>query len=55
MNRKDLIGIIILRIHPQILETVNNTLKGFFEKIKEEDMKGNIVVIEKGRIRIKKI
>ena len=26
MNKKDLIGLIILRIHPQILETVNNTV-----------------------------
>lgn len=55
MNKRDLIGIIILRIHPQILEVVNNTLKGFFEKIKEENIKGNIVIIEKGRVRIKGI
>jgi len=55
INKKDLIGVIILRIHPQILETVNNTLKGFFEKIKEEHIKGNVIVIEKGRIRIKKV
>ncbi len=55
MNKRDLIGVIILRIHPQILEVVNNTLKGFFEKIKEENIKGNIVIIEKGRVRIKRV
>ena len=55
MNRKDLVGLIILRIHPQILETVNNALKEFFEKVKEENIKENIVIIENGKTRIRKV
>lgn len=55
MNRKDLVGLIILRIHPQTLEIVHNILKTFFEKIKENEIKGSIVIVERHRFRIKRI
>ncbi|MBI4154923.1 DUF5615 family PIN-like protein [Candidatus Woesearchaeota archaeon] len=55
INKKDLEGLIILRIHPQILESVNIHLKEFFEKAKDETIKKRIVIIEKGRFRIRKL
>jgi predicted nuclease of predicted toxin-antitoxin system len=55
--RKDLEGLILLKVHPQTLETLHPVLKRFFESIKERnvDIRKTIVVIEKFRFRIRKI
>ncbi len=55
LSKKDLPGLIILRVHPQILETIHKVLKEFFGQIKEADLIGAITILEKGRARIRKV
>jgi len=55
INKKDLEGLIILRIHPQILENMHKILSGFFANITEKKILGNIIVLEMDKYRIKKV
>ncbi len=55
INKKDLIGLIIIRIHPQTLDAVNKTIENFFKKVKENDIEGKIIVVEKHRFRKRKV
>jgi predicted nuclease of predicted toxin-antitoxin system len=55
ISRRDLEGLIIVRIHPQTLDRVHKAFKEFFAKVTDEQIKHNLVVIEEYRFRIKKM
>lgn len=57
LSKKDLLGLIVIRIHPQTADKVHRTLKDFFSKMKNGELEvvGNLIVIDKGRIRIRKV
>ena len=57
LSRKDLAGLIILRVHPQTLENLHGALKRFFEAValKNIDLHGTISVVEVSRFRFKKV
>jgi predicted nuclease of predicted toxin-antitoxin system len=47
-------GTIRIRIHPPILEDINNALKLLLERMKIEEMRGRLIVLEKNGYRIRK-
>ena len=53
--KKDLEGLILLRLHPQTLELIHIILKQFFASAKLSQIRGSIVVIERHRSRIRNI
>lgn len=53
--RGDLQGLIIIRLHPQTLELIHSMLERFFSTFDLNKVKHSIVVIEKHRLRIRKI
>ena len=55
--RKDLEGLILLRLHPQTLELVHAALEEFFARVKRGDLaiEGRTTVIERGRIRSRSV
>ncbi len=55
--RKDLEGLILLRLHPQTLEIVHTALTGFFAQVSRGDLevRGRITVLERGRIRSRSV
>ena len=57
LSRKDLAGLIVLRVHPQTLENLHSTLKRFFEVValKNINLLGTIAVVEVSRFRFKKV
>lgn len=57
LSKKDLLGLIIIRIHPQTMETLHPILMNFFSDIKkgETEVEHRIIVVEKDRIRIRKV
>ncbi len=57
LSRKDLQGLVIVRIHPQTLENLHPILKNFFMEVKKGriEVKHRIVVVENDRIRIRKV
>jgi len=54
-KRKDIDAFILLRIFPQTFEILNESLKNFFNKVKEEEIVGNMIVIQANKYRIKKV
>ncbi|HLC68801.1 MAG TPA: DUF5615 family PIN-like protein [Candidatus Bilamarchaeaceae archaeon] len=57
LHRRDLEGLIIIRIHPQILETLHRIMRKFFETIKRREIiiRKSIIILEKSRFRIRRI
>ncbi len=57
LSRKDLQGLVIVRIHPQTMENIHPAMKNFFLQVKtgKLEIKNRIAVIEKDRIRIRKV
>ncbi len=57
ISRKDLEGLIIIRVHPQTFEILHPILKKFFKTVqrKKIEFTKKIIVIEKFRFRIRKI
>ena len=57
LSRKDLAGLIVLRVHPQTLENINSALKRFFESValKNISLSETIAVVEVSRFRFKKV
>ena len=56
ISKKDLQGLVIIKIHPQTAENVHPALRKFFSGDKEGlEIKGRISIIEKGRVRSRKI
>lgn len=55
LARKDLEALVILRLHPQTKERIHRLLEQFFAKIDEQKTRKSIVVIERHRVRIRKV
>ncbi|MBI2138732.1 DUF5615 family PIN-like protein [Candidatus Woesearchaeota archaeon] len=55
LSRKNLAGLVILRIHPQTYDRVVGTLDRALNKLSPSHFLGNIVVIQKNKIRIRKV
>ena len=55
ISRRDLEGLILLRIHPQTKEIVHLLLKEFFSSLKEPKIKNSLIVVERHKVRIRKI
>ncbi len=53
--RKDLPGLILLRVHPQTIEILHPVLKDFFLKVDISRLRNCISVIERHHYRIRKI
>ena len=53
--RKDLEGLIIIRLHPQTLHNIHEILKQFFGSVNQDKMSKSISVLERGKFRIRKI
>ncbi len=47
-------GIIRVRIHPPLIEDINNALKLLLERMKIDEMRGKLIVLEKEGYRIRK-
>lgn len=54
-TRKDLPGLILLRVHPQTIEILHPILKDFFLKLDISRLTNSISVIERHRYRIRRI
>ena len=55
LSGRNLKGLILLRVHPQTKELVHDVLKKVFTTVPESQMKKSIVVVERHRVRIRKI
>lgn len=57
LSRKDLVGLIVLRVHPQTIQNLHGALKRFFEAVTLQNINldGNISVVEMSRFRFKKV
>lgn len=57
LSKKDLEGLIIIRIHPQTIENLHPVLKNFFLKVKKGKLKvkKRLIIVEKGKIRSRKV
>ncbi len=55
VSRKDLDGLILLRVHPQTLEILHPILKKFFDTVDIKKIEKCIVVIERHRCRMRKV
>ena len=57
ISRKDLLGLIILRINPQTLEKVHKILERFFELLRGRkiELTGKLIIIENSRFRVRKV
>ena len=57
LSKKDLKGLVILRIYPQIIEVLHNILQSFFIKVKKKELilEEHITIIENTRIRSRKV
>lgn len=55
MADKKLPGLILLRVHPQTLESLHPALQDFLQRIKPEELEGAIATIESQRYRLRKV
>ena len=55
LSKSNLKGLMLLRIHPQTIEVVHDVLKKVFTIVSERQMKRCIVVVERHRVRIRKV
>lgn len=55
MAAKDLPGLILLRVHPQTVEILHPVLEDFLGRVKPEELKGAIAMVEPYRYRIRRV
>lgn len=52
---KDLLGLILLRVHPQTIKILHPVLKDFFGKVQPSQLQDTIAVVERHRYRLRKL
>lgn len=50
------VGIVVIRLAPlQTAEQINRALAGFLDAVKDEELKGSVIIVEPGRYRIRRL
>jgi len=55
ISERDLVGLILLRVHPQTTEILHPVLADFFSRFPESKLSGCIAVVERHRYRVRKL
>lgn len=55
MAQKDLVGLVLLRVHPQTMEVLHPILEDFLKKVEPGRLRGAIATIELQRYRIRRV
>lgn len=55
VSRRDLEGLIIMRLHPQTIEEIHGLLRRFFSTFNVHKVRNSIIVLERHRFRIRKM